>query len=115
MPLRTSWLLAAGKETIGLLLSRIVAYSGGNVALSKPNSNPSTPPSSTQLIHNFWIYLLSGSHEVLRLQKTGDGNILVDRRPVNADTAADELPFRPLLRRRGQQARKPGEPHAYRP
>ena len=27
----------------------------GNVALSKPNSNPSTPPSSTQLIHNFQI------------------------------------------------------------
>jgi len=34
MPLSTSWLLAAGRETIGLLLSRMVAYSGGMWLLS---------------------------------------------------------------------------------
>src|SRR5690242_18341475 len=30
----------------------------GNVAFKQPNSNPSTPPSSTQLIHNFQLYLV---------------------------------------------------------
>src|SRR5438477_12190220 len=57
MLVSTSWLLAAGRETIRSLLSRMVAYSGGNVACHETKFKPSTPPSSTQLIHNFLIYL----------------------------------------------------------
>jgi hypothetical protein len=39
-----------------------VAYSWGNWVRKKPNSNPSTPPFSTQLIHNFRLYLRRTQH-----------------------------------------------------
>src|ERR1700730_13999994 len=55
----TSWLIAAGIETTCLVFSRMVAYSWGKMAFEQPNSNPSTPPFSTHLIHNFRLYLLS--------------------------------------------------------
>src|ERR1700692_125214 len=54
----TSWLVAAGNETTCLVFSRMVAYSWGKMAFEQPNSNPSTPPFSTHLIHNFRLYLI---------------------------------------------------------
>src|SRR5438552_8005329 len=40
MLVSTSWLLAAGRETIGLLLSRMVAYSGGKLAVKQTKFKP---------------------------------------------------------------------------
>src|ERR1700752_2906667 len=39
--------LADGKETGVVVTSCMVAYSWGNRVVEQPNSNPSTPPSST--------------------------------------------------------------------
>src|SRR5205085_2597824 len=40
MLVSTSWLLAAGKETIRSLLSRMVAYSGGKLAVKQTKFKP---------------------------------------------------------------------------
>jgi len=86
----------------------------GYPALSKPRSvgrlAACLPSDSYRSLLSFRLQRLRRhAREVLRLEKTGNGDIFVNGFPVNTDAPADEFPLISLLTSGREQAGKPGK------